>query len=329
MTELTARDANKENLLDRIDELEERLQRLETTALTSQNIAANKGVFGVHPIDNASDGSLVVAGSSGLPYYNSDGEIITAGVGDVLAGDAVAAVVFRGASTDAGTEQTVDQSDLYSRVEGTNHNAWNWHFDKDELPPNMTFQTYSPFATTTLGTSLSNGYLTTLDIGASGGRKFLAQTITDISHMYILNPWTRSGSSGGVNVGLRLDDASDNNYYVLEWRFNYDGSSPAQPNWWVRRRYRAGGGAVTSEQITGKYMRQAHLLLRLSVEGTKWSNWTARPFLYEPGGFKLTWLAALGGLSWQPTRFGIEWYNETSTAVNWQYVGLDAFRYTV
>lgn len=315
------------NLMDQVKDLQERLGQLERHALTSQNILANKVQVGeAYNFENLADGGLVVPGGGGLPWTAADGTQFPVGAGDIAAADAISGVVFRGANNYAGANY-LDASNLEARIEGSNHNAFMWHFDKDQLPPNMSWQTYSPFGTPSIQGLINNysrGYLITQDIGA-GGRQFLGQTISDITHIYMLNPFTRSSSGGGLNVGLRLDDASDNNYVTHEWHFDYDGSS--RPYWILRRRSRIGGGAVGTNQLTGAYYRQGHIYIRVSVEGTKWSSWSTRPFLYETSGFPITWLSSTGAFSWTPARIGVEWYNETGSAVNWHYVGLDAIHW--
>lgn len=320
-------DGENKNLVEQIQDLQERIAELERLAFTSQDIVANKQVLGLgHPIDKVSDGGLVVAGQSGLPYKATDGTTLQVGGGDIAAADVVVATAFRGAKNQGGVDDTLDQNNLEARIEGFGHNQMDWHYDKTGIPTGLAWQTYSPFATPASGLIVGNsfGYLHTQDIGASGGRKFLAETISDINHMWIMNPFTRSSTGGGLNIGIRLDDASDNNYVVHEWRFNYDASSPGLPEWWFRRRWRTGGGSVSTETLTGTYHRQAHTLFRISVEGTKWSSWSVRPFLYEPGNLPITWLGSRSGFTFTPTRVGVEWYNETAAAVNWQYAGLDA-----
>lgn len=94
MVELTSRDANKENLLDRIDALEERLQRIETYALTSQNIDAENVTTDELVVNNdATVGDeLVVGGDATLSNVSASQLTVgtptpTAGAGDVVAQD--------------------------------------------------------------------------------------------------------------------------------------------------------------------------------------------------------------------------------------------------
>jgi hypothetical protein len=106
-------------------------------------------------------------------------------------------------------------------------------------------------------------------------------------------------------VGLRLDDASDNNY--LEVVLMVSQASPTQ--WTVRTRRRTGGGAVTTQD--GDAMNtDPGFILAMVMTGTRWSAWNAYPALNTNMGFAgrmfkpYTTLGAVN-LAFTPTRAGI------------------------
>lgn len=106
-------------------------------------------------------------------------------------------------------------------------------------------------------------------------------------------------------VGLRVDDGTDNNYMEINLRL-----SQASPTLWgVRTRRRTGGGAVTTQDSDDMHTDPG-FVLHMVFTGTLWEAWGVVPWLHTNMGFGGTMrkpAVMLGGanLAFTPTRAGI------------------------
>ncbi|GAP10624.1 hypothetical protein BECAL_01797 [Bellilinea caldifistulae] len=128
--------------------------------------------------------------------------------------------------------------------------------------------------------------------------------------------------SGSADIGIRLDDGTDNNYAEVVWRNIY---STTDPNIRVHIRMRTGGGTVVETEVTN--MRLAYIpafdRLTLIAFGTRWSSWDPRAAI-DNINIRLSGSQVPGSnVSWTPQRVGIviscanaqTWHNYTVDAV--------------
>ena len=144
-----------------------------------------------------------------------------------------------------------------------------------------------------------------LSVGLLTGNAFLFQTLRPANTYDKLASVALSSSVVDDMVGLRLDDATDNNYLEVLLRV-----SQASPTLWtVRTRRRTGGGAVTTQDADDMHTPPG-FVLRMDMVGTPWEAWNAYPALHTNWGFRGRMykpFVALGGpdLAFTPTRAGV------------------------
>jgi len=176
------------------------------------------------------------------------------------------------------------------------------HFREATLSDNWTWAG-APFAAPTAQSQANSVSLVTM-VGALRSFMYLPTITTADKYLSL----SLGGYSGGLFGGLRLDDGTDNNYF--EVRLVVATATPT--TWKVQAAQRAGGGAITTADGDEMNIPVAHIL-RMNLQGTKWSAWGCRPVLHSPIGLSgfmykpYTDLGA-GALNWTPTRVGIVYY---------------------
>lgn len=144
-----------------------------------------------------------------------------------------------------------------------------------------------------------------LSVGLTAGNAFLYQTLRPANTYDKLASVALSSNTLGDSVGLRLDDATDNNYIEVVLRV-----SQASPTLWtIRTRRRTGGGAVTTQDGDDMHTDPGNVL-RMDMTGSYWDAWNVYPALHTNMGFRGRMYkpnTALGGvnLAFTPTRAGV------------------------
>lgn len=161
----------------------------------------------------------------------------------------------------------------------------------------------APFATPTDVMLLDSILRVMID---DGNRAFLYQPMKSWQIMDKLASVALRSAHLGDQVGLRLDDGTDNNYIEVNLR-----CSQASPTLWaVRTRRRAGGGAVTTQDGDDMHTDPGNVL-RMWLDGTPFDEedtWNVIPGLHTNMGFEglmFKPLASLAANAFIPTRAGI------------------------
>lgn len=251
MPSIIERDALVGNLLERLDQLEERVRILEAT----------------HP-------GLAGEAAGKLAYYReADG------------GQYAPEDVYPDGESDRG---------LFARmVNRAGISVYTDHFRSGAIPTGFSWIADGTFNGTPGGIDYSHRS-SYLRVVADSTPHFLADAITTYSDRWFL---ARVSTGYATEIGLRLDDGSDDNYAEII----LDPDNVGGYN--VDFRYRAGGGAVTD--TPGPYYPATELavvaLYWYSVTPAVWG------YLYRENGDLASLNGfATGALAWTPARVGIK-----------------------
>jgi hypothetical protein len=168
------------------------------------------------------------------------------------------------------------------------------HFRSGSMPAGFGWAG-APFTTPSSTTWSRNGdylYLTP----TSGGRHFLYRSVTSyLGRLGYIRAWPTFGSG---SIGLRVDDGTDNNYYLLWWKNITIGY------WTPQVQQRTGGGAITT--ITGPEVVRGNILpLLLFSNNTSGATHAPFPYVAGEGGVSLSLTSSGTGVTWVAARFGI------------------------
>lgn len=350
-------DKEKNNLIQQIQDLQERMEQLERYALTSSNIRAARLLVaedGVGQFDDMEEGQISVqqvlqllstatqgpGSGKGLELYYSLGSDI----GRIQSYDRDAAAYkdlqVKGDNLDlmsGGSNSRIylsssgnigmhgDAEDITRRIENSQayyHDTFSYHFDGSDYPMSgWTWQTYGGRVVPTGQTESNSKLYWGFDKGggATTWKSFYARS-SGIHVSASLHPHF-SNSSQPVRVGFRWDDASDTNYVEFYWESKLDGSSLMITTPYIKSV--TGGGAATTTQIAPDYPAGLVLpTLRGNVEGTQWSSWAIRTFI--SGWNTRRWGPSHSSKTWTPTRSGIFIDNASGSNTSWQYLGFDS-----
>ena len=183
------------------------------------------------------------------------------------------------------------------------------HFQSGTIPTGYSWISDGIFdgAPGNLNYSYRSSYMTTI---LSSTPNFLAKSVTSCAN---LNYWARLATGLSSDIGIRIDDGSDDNYAEVYLDAGALGSSV------LSFRYRAGGGAVTTN--TGPTLPQCFF-------------YTLRLYCYEPSDrYIYTYLVNETGdatvitgfntpiITWTPARVGIVLRNNSGSwaIVDWIY----------
>ena len=149
--------------------------------------------------------------------------------------------------------------------------------------------------------------------GPTTGRDFLYKS-WGASDLLIGRVYMHS-STAGAYVGLRADDGTDNNFVEARLVCNGAGSGGGAP-YYYQHAYRTGGGSVTTSIGHDIY---SSFTLRIALEGTLYSAWTGRGFIYPDNTWCHVWEPTTSSFSWTPARKGFV----CSGGSAWNYFMLD------
>ncbi len=138
--------------------------------------------------------------------------------------------------------------------------------------------------------------------GSASGTFFLSSTtISTTSYFAMLS---MNANNDGNEIGIRLDDGSDNNYKEVNLKIIKTGDNN-QLEITVRS---ATGGTPATPNTSGDVHIGGSVVLQFNVSGTAWSSWQAQALIVGPFGVSGGLWKEVdpgGAVSWTPTRAGI------------------------
>ncbi|MEN6507040.1 MAG: hypothetical protein ABFD92_21095 [Planctomycetaceae bacterium] len=153
---------------------------------------------------------------------------------------------------------------------------------------------------------------------SAGQRSFLYYNIGTVPAGCKLASVALYANAVDVYCGLRIDDATDNNYVELVLCVSQ--ASPTQ--WIVRRRHRTGGGVVVVNDGDAMTIPTA-MVLHMHLVGAPFISWDVDSYLHTPFGITGTMTkqaATLSGGGFAPRRCGLVFDNTIDDGNGWNHI---------